>query len=603
MNVRRVTVSLVVCLFVSLLMGATTYRPAATRVSISPIIPVDVPGGAPNADLATAGRFAWNEMIALSWPATQARRDEADLQRPFGADGPVVWETFRQNSEISPAGSDADHPPHGYSATDSSYGYDAPPQYLYATTATLVDGKTTAPRPGGVVPPCDSNAPARQPAWVNLDATTQLGYAHLYAGSLGDTAGATNVFRFASKANRTMYRYIAGNRFWWGWGPPWGDAPPAGSPPILVAAYNFAQAMKENFPATGPGSAYRTNRVDFPNGTIEIKAGFRRLTDAEKKSGRFYQTRVRYYDWSGGQPSVQCWREDMWGLAGLHIMQKTKSAPAFTYATFEQADIMGPGVEDENGTPLTKGPATTPDVHYEDGVYDAKCEKDCTPRVTLSGAPCRPAKNLYYTQLADNGQATRMPVGSTVCYNRRLRRIPEAIVGVNREAHDAIARYEDEHGIHSPWRYYKLVNVQVMPFDYSEIGGDETPRGAATYYTSNVVAESNYTTETFTGGFPSHSGDAPSKLYVNSRFAEESGPPVQYQNAFLLASNGDLQKRVMMGGCMGCHGISQVSGGDWSFIALVSATKDPDAYIPDPPPGKTAPRIPTLFVTMTKGAK
>lgn len=607
MNVRNVAACLAVPLALSLLTGATRRSPVQGAIAISPVIPVDVPGGAPQASLATAARFAWNEFIALNWPATQTQRDEADVQRPFGAAGPVVWETFRQNNEIAPFGGTATLTPHGYSPTDPSYGYDAPPLYLYSTTATLADG-TTTPRPGGVVSPCDADAPASSPAWVNLDGTTQLGYDHLYTGILGTAGSATNVFRFASKANRTMYRYLAAKNFWWGWSPPWvylgeGKAPPPGSAPILTAAYNLEVAIRDGFPA---GGAYRTNRVDFPNGTIEIKAAFRRLTDEERKSGRYYQTKVRYYDWSTGTPSVQCWREDVWGLAGLHIMQKTQTAPAFTYATFEQADLLGPGVEDADGKELKEGPPTSPKVFYEDGPYVKDCDPQkqrCLPLVTLGPGACKPEKNLYYTQLADNGKATRMPVGQTTCYNRRLRRIPDAVIDVNKEAHSAIQRYEEKAGAHSPWRYYKLVSIQVLPFDPSEIGGYETPHSPAVYYASNAVAESNYTTESFTGGFPSVTGDAPSKLASNSAFIPEHGNPKDFQNAFLLAPNGDLRKRAMMGGCMGCHGISQVSGGDWSFIDLGSAVADPDAYTPDPPPGQTRPRFPTLFLNMTKGTR
>jgi hypothetical protein len=54
---------------------------------------------------------------------------------------------------------------------------------------------------------------------------------------------------------------------------------------------------------------------------------------------------------------------------------------------------------------------------------------------------------------------------------------------------------------------------------------------------------------------------------------------------------------------MGCHGISQVSGGDWSFIDLVSAVSDPDAYTPDPPPGQPGPRFRDFFLKMTQGGK
>jgi len=575
----------------SLLLFLVSAAPSARHIPISPVIPADVPGGAPHADLATDARFAWGEFIALNWPATGVRRDEADPQRPFGsAGGPVVWETFRTNGEIYPPGGSATNKPHGFAPADPSYGYDAPPEYRYAVNAE---------RPDGLVPPCDAKSSNDTPAaWVNLDATTQLGYAHLYTGLLGDKAGSDTVFRYTSKANRTMYRYVASKQFWYGWSMPISTAPPASDTPLYVAAYNFAVAVKDGFPKDGE---YRTNRVDFPNGTIEIKAGFRRLTDKEKASGRWYQTRVRWYEPAG---KTQCWREDVWGLAALHIMQKTETAPAFTYATFEQADVMGPGIEDEDGVPLTNGPPSTPAIFYKDGVYVAGCKDQkvpCLPIVTLGEGRCTPKKNLFYVQLGDSDKATRMPVGATTCYDRRLRKIPKAIIGVNAEAHRAIEEYERESGVRSPWRHYKLVSVQVTPFDLSEIGEYESKRGPATYYASNVIAESNYTTESFTGGFPSKTGDAPSQLASNSSFLPEYGSPKQFQNAFLLKPNGDLQKRAMMGGCMGCHGIGQVSGGDWSFIILGSATSDPDAYVPDPPPGKPARRFPDMFLRQGAG--
>ena len=80
---------------------------------IDPTTPSDLNpngGGAPNANLIQASIFAWQEFIALNWPAVPQSgapntRDYPDTTKPFGdpsATGPLVWETFRSKSEIYP---------------------------------------------------------------------------------------------------------------------------------------------------------------------------------------------------------------------------------------------------------------------------------------------------------------------------------------------------------------------------------------------------------------------------------------------------------------------------------------------------------------------
>ena len=95
-------------------------------------------GGAPDATPAQAAAFAWQEFIALNWPAgpQQGKADQRDTPSSpcrFGdpeCTGPTVWETFRGKVEIFPG---AGKPP-GYHGTngDPSFGYDALPQYHYA---------------------------------------------------------------------------------------------------------------------------------------------------------------------------------------------------------------------------------------------------------------------------------------------------------------------------------------------------------------------------------------------------------------------------------------------------------------------------------------
>jgi hypothetical protein len=74
---------------------------------------------------------------------------------------------------------------------------------------------------------------------------------------------------------------------------------------------------------------------DPGEGAIEIKAAWRPLTPAEMKSGRFYTRNVIYYT---GPQGKQHYANAVYGLVALHIIHKTKSFPAFVFATWEQVD-------------------------------------------------------------------------------------------------------------------------------------------------------------------------------------------------------------------------------------------------------------------------
>lgn len=134
-------------------------------------------GGAPTATPEQAVAFAWQEFIALNWPAGPQQgkpnqRDAASLMNPFGDPtytGPTVWETFRSKVEIFPGNADV-MPPPGYPGPkgDMSFGYDAPPTYNYAVGVDV--SPAVPPRAGGSTP------------WVNLDETDQITLDNMYAG-------------------------------------------------------------------------------------------------------------------------------------------------------------------------------------------------------------------------------------------------------------------------------------------------------------------------------------------------------------------------------------------------------------------------------------
>jgi hypothetical protein len=74
-------------------------------ITISAQVPADIPGGAQSATLEDAAVFAWQEFIALHWPAVAqtgaaGNRETPDMNKKFGQvdppfGTPLVWETFR----------------------------------------------------------------------------------------------------------------------------------------------------------------------------------------------------------------------------------------------------------------------------------------------------------------------------------------------------------------------------------------------------------------------------------------------------------------------------------------------------------------------------
>jgi hypothetical protein len=543
------------------------HAPAA-YLTVQPDLPVDVAGGAEHADLVHASQFAWQQFIALNWPAAHDVRDAADRSRTFGElGGPVVWETLRSKVEIYPGNGDADHGPHGWDSGLKDYGYDQAPRYVYKSE----------------VPPCDAASAALPLASVNLDEVSQVGFDHLFAGALGrsgDLAGPAaddveRIIRYTSKANRAHYTYVVAHKYWYALRDPAGVT----LSPYEIAGKNFTDAVAANrFPIQG-------EQVQFPVGSIEVKAAFRPLTAQEEAGGRYHMTRVRYYQ--KGQGGEACYAEGVWGLLALHIVQKTPTAPAFTWATFEQADNLqteidhqGVAVEDDDGNVVHSSPSSTPPLGYQDGPYAATK----APLVSTRAPFCRdPGGRLYYREIAAldaQGRAVpNTPVGGAICVEGRMRLLPRAVIDANRAAHRALTDYEHAHHLPpSPWQHYKLVNIQTYPFDKSQISPDESSgRGASTYCLANIVVETDYTLQNHSGGPETKTGFAPSDL--TSNFAMFPQPPAlpQFQNAYVFNPDGTLRARTNMGGCLGCHGLTQVAAGsDYSYLLSGSTVAAPE---------------------------
>ncbi len=544
-------------------------------ITVSPAVPADIPGGAQSATLQEAAVFAWQEFIALNWPAVaqtgaSGDRETPDTTKRFGEvdptlGTPLVWETFRHKLEIYPGTGT----PHG------GANYDALPQYIYNPPKVNTSD--------GQVQPCaaaDPNTP-----WNNLDEKSEIGLDEMFAGAGPGAQFTGQQILYEAKANRVEYSYVFLN----GWY--------AGVPSVIITnTKNFLNTNKQSPPpgsTTEPASP-ESGVVSFPNGTIELKAAWRQLTSAELASGRFHTARVRFYQTLDNNPQNPCYQDAEWGLVALHIIHKTPTAPYFIYATFGQADNLlteaGTAVEDENGNLIANQTATPldPMITSQNAVSanppTPSSVQTLTPAMANSGPP---ANLLYYV---NTPAGTSEPQGF-VYVNRRIHSIPDTVITVNQAAHGAIMAYNQANNLSdSPWLYYKLVSVQWQPIDKPTPGVDYTAADAATYYQANIVVETDYNLQVFSGrfqqGYPN----------TNGMTVEDPTNPSITKNITNLITDFNLdgtptknvianQQEFNMGGCMGCHGNAQVNfGADFSFILLgAGGNNAPDVTGPGTP--------------------
>lgn len=550
--------------------------PPPTPITIDSTVPSELNilgGGAPAATLDQAAAFAWQEFIALSWPAREqtgavGNRDTPGSDCLLGgvpnpnapqpgtdcATRPLTWQTFRGKAEIFTNG--------------ATQNYDTPPTYTDLYTVTINS--------------CVAGPAPVQAAWVNLDETTEITEAAMYAGAAPTDTSVNSqpqLIRFMAKANRAEFTYYN-----------------AISPITRQLRTNTKAYLQTADPPPGG-----VNYISLPNNTIEIKAGWRMLTPAEQSSGRFHMAPVRYYEPVTPGSTQLCWREGVWGLVALHIIQKTASAPYFIYATFEQADNIQTasaqypagqnGVEDENGVIATLPPCrpgqpptvgqpatapcpTTPSLLFND-TATVTPGSQIPPNVTLdpANAPfCDPAavgSRLFYVNLLP-----ALPTGGRICINYRDNLIPATIIAANVRAHAAILAYNQANSIpSSPWLYYKLVNVQYRPLS-NETPGRYTGADPETFYLANIVVETNRPLQLFSGGLV-QTGATGSNSEYESQFTP--GATGTHHNSYYRGQGYN------MGGCMGCHGSQgQSQAGDFSVILArtTTATSAPEALPP-----------------------
>lgn len=571
------------CIFCPMACGEPMTQPAASAaIDIGPEVPADLDGGAFNASLRQASNFAWSQFIALNWPAvsqsgtrkTRGVPYRGRVAPPGNATAFRVWETFWAKTELFPGIGD----PRGVDSTSAADDdYDKPPLYRY-------DPAVVGNYPGlepGLVPACFAHQSNNEPPWIDLSESHEVGPEQMFAGVApgkdiqGNTSGQRVMY--AVKVDREFYRYVAA-KGWLG----------GGNPNSTIPARATHEYVTRKFRSPPAGSA---ELVSFPDQSIQIKTAWRRLSEQEKTSGHFHtaiarsyqaQDPSRQYYGQMGNPTLPCFIDAEWGLIAMHVKTKTPSAPYYIWSTFEHADNItnraGVAVEDNSGRLILNAnqPSTDPVITSRNAVAAAPATPATIQKMSPANAAAHPAKRLYYK----NKTGTPTTQG-TIAINRRDHAIPEPVIASNREAHQAIRRYLDNHEpgarlIDESLMHYKLIGVQWKPADKPVPGKEVRPdpsqvnevlRYAMAYYTANIVLETSYRLQNYSGIVQSRLPSPFEKIGVQDLITDFDRNANPVKNVMYDARMPDGKKPgYNMGGCMGCHGQMQLAGYDFSFI-------------------------------------
>jgi hypothetical protein len=553
------------CVCILCLVPEGTSAPAeAKQAIVSSRLPDDLNqarGGAPAATLEQAATHAWQTFVALNWPAAGSPRDTAlPVKLHERADAPRVWETFRGRVEIYPGNGFPSSSPDSKTA----YGYDGRNPLRYDPAKT---GENS-----GEVPPCKAanrSTGAAGIPWNNLDEVNQQ---NVRAGLSPAGPFPGQQILVESKVNRTSYIYVV-SRGWYG------------EKSIRLPRKrtgDYIRTKQEAPPAAAKADDPEdTQYISFPAGAIEIKAAWRRLGPHDNPS-EFHVSRVRYYTPGEGGTRI-CYvdseppstgKNDVWGLVGFHIMQKTPSAPYFIWSTFEHknslmaaspsGDSKPTPIEDADGqilqSAVVTGPAYTPGIKVDPATQEGQ------QRLAFEGSPANPGFALHYHQPGLFG----IPQISNITVHRRLNPIPDEIVRANRMAHEAIRA---SGASTSPLMHYRLVAVQWRPVTKKpgeRFQSDSVP--PAIYYAANINIEAPPVNQEFSGQFAQ--GFSLTSDYLNREFPLSNPRPNPGDPAFL--NTFFKGEGYLAGGCMGCHGFRQVYGTDWSFLLDRGRVQSPE---------------------------
>lgn len=422
--------------------SALKEKAAATTIALGPNVPTDI---ADPSDPQQAATFAWQEFVAMTWPAKpnpspapglspyfRGQPDTSVLNGATGPNGVTVWETLYHRAELYPSYATGN----GNLLPDPN----AIPNYNYAGSGS----QPFTPAPG-----------ADLTLFNNLDEASEITLAYMYFTPLAqkvdalkaqypnptpdqqaqiDAAAIQAGLVYEAKGNGVMFDYLKANGF--------NNVVPRRK------ARQQAIALINNQPTTGP-------IFSLPAGSLEIKATWRHYNEGVDDLSKFHWAKGIYYTRDSDGKLIA--NNDTFLLVGLHIIQKTPNVPTFTFATFEHVSNEANGFRFVNTDPQTYTPPGFPRALPDPGVIEAK---------------------------------RQFPIPG-----------PEA--AFNLQAFNAAmqAQLRSQFGADNVWANYQLIGVQALVQD--DPGG---PVPDQQFFLSNFATETNDSLQFFQGGLTGKSG-------------------------------------------------------------------------------------------------
>jgi hypothetical protein len=292
--------------------------------------PADVPSQSEDASITELAEFAWQEFIALNWPAVSNGRGAPDVSQTNGfitaskvgsATYTPVWQTYWHRNELFPG---PDKTPVTPSITDTAL-----PKYQYRETY-----------------PYGGSGSPNYTLWNNLDEVNELGEDVVFAHSSTSSVDSTYQVLYEAKMNFEGSNYIFSNNL--------NDKTTREqleANTVTNPDSNGVCIVNPDFICLPCGKLKNGNQ-SAQEGNIEIKAAWRKLTTDEASSNKYHTQEVIYYvnQAEPGSNNVnQVYNHTTMGLVGLHIIHKTETFPDFVYATWEHIDNLN---KDSNGKQL-----------------------------------------------------------------------------------------------------------------------------------------------------------------------------------------------------------------------------------------------------------
>jgi hypothetical protein len=265
----------------------------------------------------------------------------------------------------------------------------------------------------------------------------------------------------------------------------------------------------------------------FPDGTMEIKAAWRRVKDIKNSDpNSYHQAKATYYVGPADKPEV---KTELFALIAIHIIQKSADHKTFFFSTFEHKDAL---------TRASDNTITDPAYHlaYQTLAYDPV-------------APTHVAKALGATTDINSKITGENIVTSYTLPAAGPQVVDATITQPQTITSEVVTANAFVSAVFSGtvWANYRLKGVQGAPVS------DET---TADYFLANIVVESSQPgIQLFRGGVsPVTASFTNSREKANISLGLVDGKPVP-------------APQYTMGGCMGCHGVAEQRGQDFVFLA------------------------------------